>query len=66
MKKRILFGIGAIVLAVVCVWVFFLSEAGSTYYYTQIDNSKIEQVESRGGVIDFSGGYGLLIHFIFL
>ena len=42
------------VLAAICF--FFLSEAGSVYYYTQIDNSKIEQVESRGGVIDFTGG----------
>ena len=55
MKKGILFGIGAVVLVVVCVCVFFLSEAGSTYYYSQIDNSKMEQVESRGGVINFSG-----------
>lgn len=53
MKKRILFGIGAVVLVAVCV--FFLSGADSTYYYSQIDNSKIEQVESRGGVINFSG-----------
>ena len=54
MKKGILIGIGA----VVCVCIFFLSEAGSSYYYSQIDNSKMEQVESRGGVIDFSGGMG--------
>ena len=56
MKKGILFGICAVVLVAVCVFIFFLSEAGSTYYYSQIDNSKIERVESRGGVIDFSGG----------
>ena len=55
MKKGILFGIGAVVLMAVCVCIFFLSEAGSTYYYSQIDNSKMEQVESRGGVINFSG-----------
>ena len=53
MKKGILFGIGAFVLVAVCV--FFLLEAGSTYYYSQIDNSKMEQVESRGGVINFKG-----------
>ena len=53
MKKGILFGIGAVVLVAVCI--FFLSGADSTYYYSQIDNSKIEQVESRGGVINFSG-----------
>lgn len=55
MKKGIFFGIGAVVLAAVCVCILFLSEAGSTYYYSQIDNSKMEQVESRGGVINFSG-----------
>ncbi|MBD5548693.1 MAG: YxeA family protein [Lachnospiraceae bacterium] len=55
MKKGILFGIGAVALVVVCVCIFFLSEAGSTYYYSQIDNSKMEQAESRGGVINFSG-----------
>ncbi len=55
MKKGILFGIGAVVLVAVCVCILFLSEAGSAYYYSQIDNSKIEQVESRGGVINFSG-----------
>ncbi len=54
MKKRILFGMGTVVFVVVCI--FFFLESGSTYYYSQIDNSKIEQVESRGGVIDFSGG----------
>ena len=56
MKKGIVFGIVAVVLVAVCV--FFLSGADSTNYYSQIDNSKIEQVESRGGVIDFSGGMG--------
>ena len=29
---------------------------GSLSYYSQIDNSKIEQVESSGVVIDFTGG----------
>ena len=47
MNKKMLIGIGAVmVLAAICF--FFLSEAGSVYYYTQ--------VESRGGVIDFTGG----------
>ena len=34
---------------------FLLSGVGSTYYYSQIDNSKIEQVDTNGGVIDFNG-----------
>lgn len=55
MKKKILFGIGVIFLIVICFGVFLLSGAGSTYYYSQIDNSKIEQTESAGGVINFEG-----------
>lgn len=31
---------------------FLLSSTGSTYYYSQIDNSKIEQADTNGGVID--------------
>lgn len=58
MKKRILVGITAVVIIVgfICFCMWFLSEADSTYYYTQIDNSKIKQVHSRGGVIDLKGG----------
>ena len=55
MKKKILFGIGVVFLIVICFGVFLLSGAGSTYYYSQIDNSKIEQTESAGGVINFGG-----------
>lgn len=59
MKKKISVGIAAVtVIAVgfICFCIWFLSGAGSTYYYAQIDNSKIEQVNSRGGVIDPHGG----------
>lgn len=52
MKKKILFGIGVVVLIVICFGFFLLSGAGSTYYYSQIDNSKIEQADTNGGVID--------------
>ncbi len=55
MKKKILFGIGIVVLIAICFGVFLLSGAGSTYYYSQIDNSKIEQADTNGGVIDFNG-----------
>lgn len=55
MKKKILFGIGVVVLIAICFGFFLLSGAGSTYYYSQIDNSKIEQTESAGGVINFKG-----------
>ncbi len=58
MKKKLSIGIAVVVIIVVgfigfCIW--FLSGTGSTYYYSQIDNSKIEQTESKSGVINFSG-----------
>lgn len=55
MKKKILLGIGVIALVVICFGVFLLSGAGSTYYYSQIDNSKIKEGNTNGGVIDFGG-----------
>ncbi len=54
--KKIFIVIGIISIGTICFITYFLSETGSTYYYTQIDNSKIEQVNSRKGVIDFHGG----------
>lgn len=59
MKKRIVAGTGAvIVIAVgfVCLCMWLLSGAGEAYYYTQIDNSKIEQGAPRKGVVDLQGG----------
>lgn len=59
MKKKLLIGIGAVAVVfvgLICFCMWFLSESGSTYYYTQIDNSKLEQVNSHGGVIDLHGG----------
>ena len=58
MKKKIMIGITIAAVVVIgfvgfCMW--FLSGTGSTYYYSQIDNSKIEQTESKCGVINFSG-----------
>lgn len=56
MKKKVLLGIGVVALVLICLGVFLLSGTGRTYYYTQIDNSKIAQGKTDGGVIDFSGG----------
>lgn len=58
MKKKATIGICAAVLFVglVCFGIWFLSGTGSADYYTQIDNSKMEEVHSRGGVVDFKGG----------
>lgn len=52
MKKQIKIAIGAaavllIVLIGFCAW--FLSGSGSTEYYAQIDNTKVEQVDTKGG-----------------
>ena len=59
MKNKILIGIGTAIVIAVCLvnlFMYAFSENGSGYYYVKIDNSKIEQVNSRGGVIDFQGG----------
>ena len=56
MKKKILIGIIAIIMCFICFSMWILSGIGNTYYYVQIDNSKIEQINSSGGVIDFNGG----------
>ena len=57
MKKKMIAGFSAaavIIAGFICFCIWFLSGAGSTYYYSQIDNSKVEQIESKGGVINFS------------
>ena len=61
MNKKMFIGIGiaiAVVLGVSCLGIWFVSDAGSTYYYTQIDNSKIRQVTPQGP-IDLSGNGGM-------
>ena len=55
-KAKIAIGVAAVLLIGLigfCAW--FLSESGSAEYYSQIDNSKIEQVDSKGGVINLKG-----------
>lgn len=57
MKKNIFIGSAIVIAAgIICLGMRFLSGAGSAYYYTQIDNEKIEQIDSRGGVVDLQGG----------
>ena len=58
MKKQVKIAIGAVAVLLIgligfCAW--FLSGVGSAEYYSQIDNSKIEQVDSKGGVINLKG-----------
>ena len=52
MKKQVKIATGAAAVLLIgligfCAW--FLSGVGSAEYYSQIDNSKIEQVDSKGG-----------------
>lgn len=59
MKKKIFVGTVAVIVVVLgfisfCMWL--LSGADSTYYYVQIDNSKMEQGKQRDSVIDLHGG----------
>ena len=58
MKKQVKIAIGAAAVLFIgligfCAW--FLSGFGSTEYYTQIDNAKVEQGDTKGGVINFKG-----------
>ena len=58
MKKKLKIIIGVVAVFLIglvgfCAW--FLSGSGSTEYYAQIDNTKVEQVDSDGGVISFKG-----------
>lgn len=53
-KKFIGIGIAVIVVALIACFGIKLSDAG--YYYTQIDNSNVQQLQSKGGVVDFTGG----------
>lgn len=59
MKKKMIVGMGtivALILSLICFCIWLLSGAGTADYYTQIGNSKIEQVDSREGVVDLHGG----------
>ncbi len=56
MKKYILIISAAIILVSFCFGTWFVFGAKNNYYYTQIDNGKMEENEKREGVIDFKGG----------
>lgn len=58
MKKKAKIAVGTAAVLLIgligfCAW--FLSESGSAEYYSQIDNTKVEQVDAKGGVISFKG-----------
>ena len=56
MKKKLKITTGVVAVLLIgligfCAW--FLSGSGSTEYYAQIDNTRVEQVDTKGGVISF-------------
>ena len=56
MKKQVKIAIGTAAVLLIgligfCAW--SLSDSGSTEYYAQIDNTQVEQVDTKGGVISF-------------
>lgn len=58
-KKKVLVGVtvvAAIAAGLLCFGNWFFSGSGSVYYYTQIDNSKMERNDTEGGVINLNGG----------
>lgn len=60
MKKNLVIIIATVisVIAIISVGVMFFFNGNNTYYYTQIDESKMTENEKagQGGVIDFTGG----------
>lgn len=61
MKKQalIFIGIAAVIISgLIFCYTMFFTTSGNTYYYTQIDNTKLSQVSSQG-VIDLSGNGGM-------
>ena len=58
MKKKVKIVIGTVAVLLIgligfCAW--FLSGSSSAEYYAQIDNTKVEQVDVKGGVISLKG-----------
>lgn len=62
--KRKTIAIAAAVAAVLAAGLILASQlfSAGTYYYTQVDNSRIKRVHSNGGVIDLTGGAGVFLY----
>lgn len=56
--KKVILGVGAAGLLLLCVGMWFLNSGGSTGsdYYAQIDNDCLQEGGPRQGVVDFQGG----------
>ncbi len=64
MKKKVGIGIGIVAALGICLGIFLFSGAGSTAYYGQIDNSRLEKNRTGGGVVSFVGNmeYSYTLH----
>lgn len=58
MKKSMIVRVGGVIAAVLGFCVVFTGicvGAAGTYYYVRIDNSKVKENDSRGGVVNLKG-----------
>lgn len=55
-KGKLAIIIGVIIFLIICGGIYYYTFIKDFIYYTQIDNSKIEQIDSQGGVFDIHGG----------
>ena len=47
-KKNVLIGVGIAVLVALCIGIAIFAGTGGTDYYTQIDNTKVKEIEPHG------------------
>ncbi len=55
-KGKLAILLGVILFVTICGVAYYYIFEGDFIYYTQIDNTKLEQIDSKGGVIDIHGG----------
>ncbi|XCP84067.1 YxeA family protein [Roseburia hominis] len=49
-KKKVLIGVGMAVLIVLCIGIAIYAGTGGTNYYTQIDNTKVKEIDPHGAM----------------
>lgn len=49
-KKNVLIGVGMAILVVLCIGIAFFAGTGGTDYYTQIDNTKVKEIDPHGAM----------------
>ena len=55
-KGKLAILLGVILFVTICGVAYYYIFEGDFIYYTQIDNTKLEQIDSKGGIIDIHGG----------